>query len=316
MNFCEIINDDCLTALRRLEERSIQCCITSPPYYGLRDYGHSGQIGNENSLDEYIANLVSVGREIRRVLKDDGTFWLNLGDSYFNYRPGLGQKLVKQTLSVTDQDLPQNCSRRGVWQEGFKEKDRMMIPARVAIALHADGWFLRDEIVWNKPNPMPESVKDRCTKAHEFIFLLTKSKDYFYDQEAIKEEGGDGSDRWGGKRMKLDTAKCFGGNDNGQNRPMRSFEYNGSRHKRSVWTVSTSPYPHAHFATYPTALIKPCILAGSRLHDTILDPFAGSGTTGAAALELRRRAILIELNPAYIPLIERRCSITLSLPWS
>jgi DNA modification methylase len=230
-----------------------------------------------------------------------------MGDSYSGSGEGGGGNRKGNENGQHDAMV----GKRG--QSGLKPKDLCGIPWRVAFALQADGWYLRQDIIWSKPNPMPESVSDRCTKAHEYMFLLTKSSSYFYDAEAIKEQGGDGSTRWGGARMELDRPKCFGGDDNGQNRPLRTFEYNGSRNKRSVWTVATAPYAQAHFATYPPDLIKPCILAGSRAGDTVLDPFAGSGTTGAVALELGRRAILIELNPKYIELIERRCDVTLGL---
>ena len=181
-----ILIGDCREKLRELENSSVQMCVTSPPYWGLRDYGHDGQLGLEETPEEYVENLVKVFREVRRVLRDDGTLWLNLGDSYYNYRPVKGQSLTKQTVSKSNQDLPQDCSRRGNKIEGLKEKDLVGIPWRVAFALQADGWYLRQDIIWQKPNPMPESVKDRCTKSHEYIFLMSKSPKYYYDYEALR----------------------------------------------------------------------------------------------------------------------------------
>jgi DNA modification methylase len=229
------------------------------------------QMGLEETPENFTSALVEVFRELHRVLRDDGTAWLNLGDSYYNYRPGRGQSLTKQTVSSTDQDLPQECSRRGNKQEGLKEKDIIGIPWRVAFALQADGWYLRQDIIWNKPNPMPESVKDRCTKSHEYIFLLTKKSHYYFDNESIKESG-------------LDVDK----------------------NKRSVWTVPVHPYKEAHFATFPTQLIEPCIKAGSPKGGNVIDPFGGAGTTGMVADRLGRNATLIELNPDYVNIINDR----------
>lgn len=341
---CRVILGDALGMSRWLDPCSVQCCVTSPPYYGLRDYGHPDQIGSETTPREYIWNIVQLGRGVHRVLKEDGTFWLNLGDSYYNYRPGLGQQLIKQTIAKTDQDLPVKCARRGTKLVGFKEKDRMMIPARCALALQEDGWYLRDEIVWHKPNPMPESVTDRTTKCHEMIYLLTKNKDYYYDAEAIKEpyspatmprlnrgvsdhhknvDGAPGQtphsmnqprlhSKYSGQALK-DYEAAQAQNPSDVKRRVEDSILNGSgmANKKSVWTVATSPYPDAHFATYPPELIKPCILAGSRIGDTILDPFAGSGTTGYVANGLGRHAVLIELNPEYLALIRERCAMPL-----
>lgn len=379
MNPLTIINADSLTALRQMPDQSVHCCVTSPPYYGLRDYGIEGQIGLEETPEEYVAKMVAVFHEVKRVLRDDGTCWVNLGDSYGSSKSLLG------------------------------------IPWRIAFALQADGWYLRRDIIWHKPNPMPESAKDRPTTAHEYIFLLTKSERYYYDHEAIKEpvtgqshprgdgitpksngyatptgwdtnEGAHGSVHRNGRRdgknsrIRLsrdpDHLKDAGVKANRQ----YSAAITGlvsNRNKRSVWTVASAPYKDAHFATYPPDLIKPCILAGVPIKacakcgapqersveladrvntrpgnpiknddsrrdsevrsnryvstyittgwkptcdcndktspGTVLDPFAGSGTTGAVAIELGRHAILIELNPKYIPLIEQRCNITAGL---
>lgn len=312
----KILVGDALEELLQVPDQSIQMCVTSPPYFGLRDYGDPRQLGAEDTPGEYIKHLIVISREIRRVLKDDGTFWLNLGDSYYNYRPGVGQSLSQQTLASNLQDLPQKCARRGLKQEGFKEKDRMMIPARVAIALCDDGWYLRDEIVWNKPNPMPESVTDRTTKTHEFIYLLTKNPHYYYNAEAIQEpisESYAADMRPHGvlRQRFYPNSKYV---KEGMLELDKSVFPNGeratTRNKRSVWTVNTSPYPEAHFATYPPDLIKPCILAGSRIGDTVLDPFAGRGTTGEVSIELGRNCILIELNPKYAAMCEQSIAVT------
>lgn len=341
---CEVIAGDAFYQLPLLEAESIQCCVTSPPYYGLRDYGHPNQIGSEDTPEQYVEQIVRLGQELRRVLKPDGTFWLNLGDSYYNYRPGAGQQLNKQTISKTRQDLPTKCARRGTKLVGFKEKDRLMIPARCAIALQEDGWYLRDEIVWYKTSPMPESVTDRTSKAHEMIYLLTKNKDYYYNAEAIKVpfspetlprmkrgvsennkyvQGAPGqtaptmnqprlNSKYSGQATKdYDSAGAQNPSDVKRRVEESILNGDGMANKKSVWTVSTAQFPGHHFATYPPDLIKPCILAGSRPGDTILDPFAGSGTTGYVANGLGRNAILIELNHEYLPMIRERCCMPL-----
>ena len=342
-----ILIGDAAEKLKELPDRSVQMCVTSPPYYGLRDYGDPRQLGSEATPGIYLDRLVAISREIRRVLKDDGTFWLNLGDSYYNYRPGAGQAMTKQSCSRTDQSLPQSCARRGNILEGFKEKDRMMIPARCAIALCDDGWYLRDEIVWHKPNPMPESVTDRTTKSHEFIYLLSKNQDYYYDAEAIKVpyspatmprmargvsghhknvDGAPGQTPHSMNQPRLhsdytgqatkDYELALAQNPSDSKRRIEESILNGTgANKKSVWTVATSPYPDAHFATYPPDLIKPCILAGSRYGDTVLDPFGGRGTTGEVCIELGRNVILIELNPKYAALCEQSVDTTPSLPF-
>jgi DNA modification methylase len=316
----QILIGDAAEKLKELPDRSVQMCVTSPPYYGLRDYGDPRQLGSENTPGEYIERLVEISREIRRVLRDDGTYWLNLGDSYYNYRPGAGQALVKQSVSNNDQDLPQLCARRANVLEGFKEKDRMMIPARVALELHSDGWYLRDEIVWNKPNPMPESVTDRTTKTHEFIYMLTKNKDYYYDNEAIQEPisqsyAADMRPHGVLRQRFYPNSKYI---KEGMLELDKSEFPNGeratTRNKRSVWTVNTFPYPDAHFAAFPPDLIKPCIMAGSRYGDTVLDPFGGRGTTGEVCIELGRSCILIELNPKYAELCRSSVDTTPGLP--
>jgi DNA modification methylase len=294
---------DCRETMARwaTEGVKVQTCITSPPYYGLRDYGHSGQIGLEESPEEFIENLVDVFRHVREILADDGVIWVNIGDSYYNYRPGKGQALVKQSVASNDQDLPQTCARRGNKLEGLKEKDLIGIPWMLAFALRADGWYLRQDIIWHKPNPMPESVRDRCTKAHEYIFLLSKSKNYYYDNEAIKYDATstDNTDR------NRDETRL--NNTPGRTRMggLKKNDYTKAN-KRSVWTVNTKPYKGAHFAVYPQELIEPCILAGSREGDIVLDPFMGSGTTAAVAIKNRRQYLGCELNHDYQTLQQER----------
>jgi len=295
-----ILFGDCLQTLKEFDEKA-RCCITSPPYYGLRDYGGEDyQIGQEESPEEYIQKLVKVFREVRNNLTEDGTLWLNMGDSYYNYRPGKGQALVKQTVSKSKQDLPDKCARRGNKLDGLKEKDLIGIPWMLAFALRADGWYLRQDIIWHKPNPMPESVRDRCTKSHEYIFLMTKQRDYYYDNEAIKEpvkKDWGTRDRTNGKYHNEGTGL--------QPHSGLTKSYT-KKNKRSVWTVNKKPYKGAHFATFPAELIKPCILAGSEKGDIILDPFIGSGTTAMVAKELGRDYIGCELHEKYGHLIQKR----------
>jgi len=305
----EIKQGDAIEVLKTIPDQSINTCITSPPYWGLRDYGVDGQLGIEETPEEYVAKMVEVFREVKRVLRNDGTLWLNLGDSYYNYRPGKGQALVKQTVSKTKQDLPDTCPRRGNKLVGLKEKDLVGIPWMVAFALRADGWYLRSDIIWHKPNPMPESVTDRPTKAHEYIFLLSKSPKYYYDYEAIKEPVTSKQSpqavsfkRKGSKREQPIPGQAYGTHrPNRKDTPLRP-----TRNKRSVWTVPTQPFPEAHFAVYPPALITPCILAGCPVGGTVLDPFAGSGTTLLVATQHHRKSIGIELNPEYVEIAKRR----------
>jgi len=268
-----ILFGDCRETLKEFDGKA-RMCVTSPPYYGLRDYGgEEKQIGQEQTPEEYVQSLVEVFRSVRDVLSDDGTLWVNIGDSYYNYRPGKGQSYPKQSVSKTNQDLPQQSSKRGRKLEGLKEKDLIGIPWMLAFALRADGWYLRQDIIWNKPNPMPESVKDRCTKSHEYIFLFSKNQNYYFDVEAIKEPTVD--------RKSL-------------------------KRKKSVWEVKTKPYKGAHFAVYPTDLIEPCIKAGSEAGDIVLDPFIGSGTTALVAKSLQRHYVGCELHEEYGKLIQTR----------
>ena len=269
-------------------------CVTSPPYYGLRDYGgEENQIGMEQSPEEYVEEMVKVFRKVRDCLADDGTLWLNIGDSYYNYRSD--GNYPQQSVSKTRQDLPQSTPVRGNKLEGLKSKDLIGIPWMLAFALRADGWYLRQDIIWHKPNPMPESVKDRCTKSHEYIFLMSKSKNYYYDNEAIKEPAKD----WGTR----DRSKGKYHNPGTGLQPHSGLTKSYSKkNKRSVWTVNKKPYKGAHFATYPEELIEPCILAGSEKGDIVLDPFMGSGTTAAVAKKNSRAYIGCELNKEYASL--------------
>jgi DNA modification methylase len=296
-----ILFGDCRETLKEFDGKA-RMCVTSPPYYGLRDYGgEENQIGQEQTPDQYIENLIQVFREVKNVLKDDGTLWVNLGDSYYNYRPGRGQGLVKQTVSNTKQDLPDVCPRRGNRLPGLKEKDLIGIPWMFAFAMRADGWYLRQDIIWHKPNPMPESVRDRCTKSHEYIFLFSKNKKYFYDNEAIKEPAKDWGtrDRTNGKYHNEGTGL--------QPHSGLSKSY-PTKNKRSVWSVTNKPYKGSHFAVFPPDLIEPCIKAGSEKGDIVLDPFMGSGTTAVVSKSLGRHYIGCELHEEYGKLIQKRLS--------
>lgn len=400
----QILQGDALTVLKTLPECSVQCCVTSPPYWGLRDYGVDGQLGLERTPEEYVSKMVAVFLEVRRVLREDGTLWLNIGDSYASGGRGGGMEGddgEKQRSNTGALLGPKKAP------PGLKPKDLVGIPWRLAFALQSDGWWLRQDIVWAKPNPMPESVTDRCTKAHEYIFLMTKSAHYYFDAEAIKEPiknssiarltqdiaGQEGSDRVPGKTNGKMKAVRFGGNKLCPDTRLQSGnEWDPSpegtvANKRSVWTVPTGSFSEAHFATFPPNLIKPCIMAGtsargccpkcgspweriventpeyqaivdaernrkggrsmrdglpeapgitrgtsnkslsadrittgwhptcecgdaSTVSCTVLDPFGGSGTTGMVALELGRKALLIELNPNYVKLAQQRCDVT------
>ncbi len=297
---------DCLDEMEWMANESVQCCVTSPPYFGLRDYGHAGQIGLETSPAEYVRKMVDVFREVRRVLKPDGTLWLNLGDSYAagGMGAGSGKQLTNRgTAAGGHMDKPRKAP------EGLKPKDLIGIPWRVAFALQEDGWYLRQDLIWHKPHPMPESVRDRCTKAHEYVFLFSKSPKYYFDSDAIKEDavGAAKGAAASFKRQSSKRAVAHVNQNVGTHRAERDdVYYNVSRNRRSVWTIPTRPYKGAHFAVYPPKLIEPCILAGSRVGDVVFDPFAGSGTTGAVAIEHGRKAIMCELNAEYVELIKAR----------
>ena len=296
-----ILFGDCRQTLDAFIDKA-RMCVTSPPYYGLRDYGgESKQIGQEDTPEEYIQSLVEVFRKVRDCLTDDGTLWVNIGDSYYNYRPG--KSYPKQTVSKTNQDLPEYTPKRANKLDGYKEKDLIGIPWMLAFALRADGWYLRQDIIWHKPNPMPESVKDRCTKSHEYLFLLSKNKKYYYDHESIKEKAV--GERWGGnKPINMNNTKDTDNQFSGLTRP-RKMVYD-KRNKRSVWKVTNRPYKGSHFAVFPPELITPCILAGSEKNDIILDPFMGSGTTAMVAKQLGRYYLGCELHEDYGNLIQDR----------
>jgi len=302
-----ILHGDVLDKLQEIESESIQCVVTSPPYWGLRDYGIEGQLGLEATPELYVEKMVKVFREVKRVLKNDGTVWLNLGDSY-NGSGKAGNKNSEYYKKHTEFGKPaKNKDKIGIPTnvKGLKPKDLVGIPWRVAFALQADGWWLRQDIIWHKPAPMPESVTDRCTKSHEYIFLLTKSAKYYYDADAIKEDSIDPESFTGRRERKMtDEYKKTTGHSNTSGAKVgKTYE---KRNKRSVWTINTKPYKDAHFAVFPPKLPELCIKAGSKEGDTVLDPFFGSGTTGWAAQRLGRKWIGIELNADYIKIAEKR----------
>jgi DNA modification methylase len=316
MNFVEF--GDCREIMRGWKAEGIkaQMCVTSPPYFGLRDYGHDGQIGLEQTPEEYISAMVEVFRCVRDVLADDGTLWLNIGDSYaraggWSDNSGLdGLKRGESGRAKSNMTGEAGASQR--LPPGLKQKDLIGIPWMLAFALRADAWYLRQDIIWHKPNPMPESVRDRCTKAHEYIFLLSKSERYYFDSEAMKEPAkyGEHHAKYSGTytRHKVEAMQVEGATngENYQRGMQQAMKDPLRRNKRSVWEVATRPYKGAHFATFPPALIEPCILAGSRPGDIVLDPFMGSGTTAAVAKQHGRQYIGCELNEDYWPLQEER----------
>lgn len=349
MSSVTILCGDVLETIKNISSNSVQCVVTSPPYYGLRDYGVDGQIGLEETPEAYVEKLVQVFREVRRVLKDDGTFWLNLGDSYWGGkgsnanldthiedRIAEGRTLQRPQTRISGMNTIPTNKKHPI----IKPKDLIGIPWMVAFALRADGWFLRQDIIWSKPNPMPESVTDRCTKAHEYIFLLSKNKTYYYDQDAIREpyaeaslpralrgtsennkwvEGAPGSTAHTISKPRKNVRKQFekehGGGGSGLKGHSGYKAADGrllinplGRNKWSVWEVPTVAYKEAHFATFSPALIEPCILAGTKEGDTVLDPFNGSGTTGEVSVRHRRNYIGCEINPEYIELTNKRLS--------
>lgn len=339
-----ILQGDVFEKLKELPDESVDCVVTSPPYWALRDYGFSGQIGLEPTVQEYVDKMVAVFREVRRVLKNEGTLWLNLGDTYAGSGKGQTKDGAADPKVKKTQGMKINAS---VFDAGLKPKDLVGVPWRVAFALQADGWYLRQDIIWAKPNPMPESVRDRCTKSHEYIFMLSKSAKYYYDADAIKEKmkysdlkGQDASGykdatRYNGKHALTKPAGWANGNDHssiawateqnqgrkdkqrGHSRTHAGFnerwdqmskkeQSSYGRNKRDVWTVATFPFPEAHFATYPPDLIRPCVRAACPPEGIVLDPFFGSGTTGLVAKQEDRSFIGIELNVSYVDLALRR----------
>lgn len=304
-----ILAGDCLEQLKTLDGGVVQSCITSPPYWGLRDYGHDGQVGLEETPEEYVAKMVEIFAEVKRVMKDDGTLWLNLGDSYAGSGKGRNGD-GGRTVNPNDKQTTSAGTMLGLlapsMPDGLKPKDLIGIPWRVAFALQADGWYLRQDIIWAKPNPMPEPVKDRCTKSHEYLFLLSKSLKYYYDNEAIKEPAVTTEGRPNG--VVRDRVHEYNSKQSllGQNRGGNITTEPVTRNKRDVWTVNAKPFKGAHFATMPEALVEPCVLAGSRDGDTLLDPFLGSGTVAVVAERYRRNWIGCELNPDYAAIAKTR----------
>jgi len=297
---------DCRDVLPTLPERSIHCCVTSPPYFGLRDYGADRQIGLEQTPDAFVQELVDVFRDVRRVLRDDGTLWLNLGDSYnaYNGNRGASSGSANQRHHEIMPALPGGA---GLTVPDLKNKDLIGIPWRVAFALQADGWYLRQDIIWHKPNPMPESVRDRCTKAHEYIFLLSKGPRYYFDNEAIKEPAVGGTSKGNGQRLAEQAIARTGGIiSGGTAKSTLGTSADQTRNRRSVWSVPTRPFKGAHFATFPPDLIEPCILAGCPTGGTVLDPFSGAGTTGLVCQQTGRGYVGVELNPDYLELQRQR----------
>jgi len=316
----KILQGNVTDKLKEIESNTVQCVVTSPPYWGLRDYGSDGQLGLEETPEIYVENMVEVFREIKRVLKKDGTVWLNLGDSY--HRTGSDQPHQKGLLNTENTNQRYGFNKNHKKKiSNIKPKDLVGIPWRVAFALQADGWYLRQDIIWHKPNPMPESVKDRCTKSHEYIFLLTKSAKYYYNIDAIKEKATWVENRSSGMERNAESYRNkvkyndtnYGGGGTSFKGHSGNYKANGKlinpdglRNKRSVWSINTKPYKEAHFAVFPPKLPELCIKAGSAEGDIILDPFFGSGTTGWVAQRLGRKWIGIELNPEYIKIANKR----------
>lgn len=295
-----ILNGDCRDVLRTLPDQSVHCVVTSPPYFGLRDYDVAGQMGLEATPAEFVAGMVGVFREVRRVMRDDATLWLNIGDTYQNAKGQSGGVDPKQPARRHLRSArPQDSTL-----EGFKPKDLIGVPWRLAFALQEDGWYLRQDIIWSKPNPMPESVTDRCTKSHEYLFLLTKSRRYHFDAEAIAEPVAESSVARLAQNVDQQKGSArVPGKTNGRMKAVGTAE---TRNKRSVWEIATQPFKEAHFAVFPPALVEPCILAGCPKGGTVLDPFGGAGTTGLVADRLHRNAVLIELNPGYAQIARDR----------
>lgn len=340
----QVLEGDVLARLRELPDEAVHCVVTSPPYWGLRDYGVDGQIGLESTPQDYVTKIVEVFREVRRVLSSDGTLWLNIGDSYAADRGGThmpAETLAGGVGGHGDEDANRGrngkVARRDCTRYGLKHKDLVGIPWRLAFGLQADGWWLRSDIIWSKPNPMPESVTDRPTKAHEYVFLLSKSERYYYDSEAIKEpaslssverwdqdlESQEGSHRANGGEKTNGTMKRVGGKQRGHGRRhdgfndrwdsmMKEEQCSIGRNKRTVWTIATATFKEAHFATFPEKLVEPCILAGSPEGGIVLDPFMGSGTTALVALKANRKFVGIELNPQYAEMARSRIAPELS----
>lgn len=314
MELNKIYQGNCLAILKSFPDEIINTVVTSPPYWGLRDYGIEGQIGQEATIDEYVKNITRVFSEIKRVLRKDGTVWLNIGDAY----AGSGRGRNADGRANPGQNHLQSDGQLGgivsldKQVNGLKPKDLMGLPWRVAFALQQDGWYLRQDIVWSKPNAMPESVRDRPTKSHEYIFLFSKEPKYYYDHESIKEPAvhGDPNPPRGSEGNKVPNlgrrADKKRGSFNGKYGDLAFRAIRDKRNKRSVWTIPTKPLKDAHFATFPERLIEPCVLAGSPVGGIVLDPFFGAGTAGVVAARFNRNYVGIELNPEYIEIAKSR----------
>lgn len=306
MNQNTIYCGDSAEILSVWPDECIDCCVTSPPYYGLRDYGIAGQIGLERTPEEYIAKLVKIFRHVRRVMKPTGTLWVNIGDSYAGSGRGAGDTQRNSEKQRSNSGSWVGDSHRPYRGDDIKPKDLIGIPWLLAFALRADGWYLRQDIIWNKLNPMTESVKDRCTKSHEYVFLLSKSPRYYFDSEAIREKAvtsgriPTNAPRYGGKKYTATPDKFY------RTKSGNAYIYREFRNKRDVWTLPTRPLKEAHFATFPEDLIVPCILAGCPENGIVLDPFMGSGTTSLVAKKLRRQFVGCEINPSYVELAKKR----------
>lgn len=301
-----ILVGDVLTRIKEIPDQTVQCVVTSPPYWGLRDYGHDGQLGLERTPQAYVENMVAVFREVRRILKDDGVLWLNLGDSYCGYK-GENYLTNKESSKLQSKTTVPSAHSIGTPQtSGLKPKDLVGIPWRVAFALQEDGWWLRQDIIWHKPNPMPESVTDRCTKAHEYLFMLTKSSRYFFDSEAINEPSSNPNSgkSWDERRKNGEPNRH--GLTGAASHKAGGFATKDTRNRRSVWSIPTKPFRGAHFAVMPEALCEPPILATSQENDLVFDPFTGSGTVATVALRHKRNYIGIELNPEYVQIAINR----------
>lgn len=315
MELNKVYNMDCLSGLKTLPDNCVDCCVTSPPYYALRDYGVDGQIGLEETPQAYIDRLTEVFMEVHRVLKPEGTLWVNLGDSYATGTTAARQQSPNPGVGANRPEAQNSVPRLGT-PEGCKTKDLLGIPWMLAFSLRNAGWYLRQDIIWHKPNPMPESVTDRCTKSHEYIFLLSKSERYYFDNEAIREKGVmvAGDSAGSPQRNMKETHGKGGGNTGMTNAKVKLAQElaekgYSTRNKRDVWTVQTHPDMYAHFATYPEELIRPCILAGCPKDGIVLDPFMGSGTTARVARQECRNYIGFELNPEYIKIIEKKVMV-------
>ncbi len=311
MNTYRILTGSCLETLPTLAPESVQCCVTSPPYWGLRDYGHPGQFGLEKTPQEYVENMLRVFREVRRVLRNDGVLWLNLGDSYAGGNGTTGNNpSSKSTLTTNNGKGPKpgdkfsaaNAGAFIVRDHGMKRKDLVGIPWRVAFALQADGWWLRSDCIWSKPNPMPESVTDRPTKAHEYVFMLSKSERYYFDAGSVREQAF-----YGNHHRNVTTQQASNVPNASPHRGLRECPGpEAGRNIRTVWQIATEPCKEAHFAVMPRALARRCILAGCPVGGTVLDPFGGAGTVALESVASQRNAVICELNPEYADIARRR----------